>query len=137
MTSFSIFATLIVVIFTRAACGQSCQSFGVDIGNGGTYYINPASTAQFSFQSGFIDCTTSDAPVLQLPDGNTITCSTISEATSDTVTSTWCVMNSALMLIKIVQSTTIKWHLEIMQFSSQTLDSSVYLLSFYSEPLSL
>jgi hypothetical protein len=100
MISFSIFVTVAAVMFTRAVQGQSCQSFGVDIGNGGTYYINPASTAQFSFESGFNYCTTSEAPILQLPDGNTITCSPISEATTGAiVTSTWYVMRSALMLI--------------------------------------
>lgn len=100
MISFSIFVTVAAVMFTRAVHGQSCQSFGVDIGNGGTYYINPASTAQFSFESAFNYCTTSEAPILQLPDGNTITCSSISEATTGAiVTSTWYVMRSALMLI--------------------------------------
>ena len=99
MISFSIFVTLAAVMFTRAARAQSCQSFGVDIGNGGTYYINPASAAPFSFESVFNDCTTSEAPILQLPDGNTITCSSISEATGDIVTSTWYVMRSALILI--------------------------------------
>jgi len=101
MISFSIFVTLAAIIFTHAVHGQSCQSFGVDIGNGGTYYIDPASTAQFSFQSVFDHCTTSEAPILQLPDGNTITCSTISEATAGAiVTSTWYLIRSALMLIQ-------------------------------------
>ena len=58
----------------------------IDIGNGRTYDINPASTAQFSFTSGFSGCT---APVLVLLCGQQFTCSPVVEAAGVPMFSTW------------------------------------------------
>jgi hypothetical protein len=88
IATISVWIFYFLIAFTKDVVGQ-CHSFGIDIGNGGTYYINPASPAQFSFTSGFSGCTAIESPVLQLPDGNTLTCSPVVEGAGVTMFSTW------------------------------------------------
>ena len=84
------FALALLVGLSARVVSAQCQSFGVDIVNGGTYYINPASTASFSFTTGFTGtCTTDDLPLLQLPDGTELICGFINEAANTVATSTW------------------------------------------------
>jgi hypothetical protein len=89
---FSYVSILFAAFFLRGAQAQTCDSAGVDIGNGGTYYINPASGAPFSLQTVFIgagcDPAQSATVQLQLPNGQIINCSPIPE-TSFSQTSTW------------------------------------------------
>jgi hypothetical protein len=84
---------ILVALAGGLVAAQDCTSSGVDIQSGGTYYINPASSAQFSFTSTFAGCTSSDsvAPTLQAPGGETYTCSNVPLSTSDEV-STWYVL---------------------------------------------
>ena len=100
---FSLAIALLVGLCARAVSGQ-CYSEGVDIGNGGTYYINPASTAPFSIISAFVGtCTTSESPILTLPDNTQLTCSLITEATGVLVSTTWYASSSSVLVL-IIQS---------------------------------
>jgi len=86
---FTLALALLAGLCARSVSAQ-CNSFGIDIANGGTYYINPASTAPFTFETGFEGtCTTSDTPILQLPDGTQFTCSLIQEVAGANAITTW------------------------------------------------
>lgn len=71
---------LAAVGFTNAQSNANCQSAGLDIGNGGTYYYNLASLAPFSFNSIFTECFGTTTPILQFPNGAQYTCSSINVA---------------------------------------------------------
>ena len=73
---------------SAATTSYACQSYGVDIGNGGIYYFDPNSQVSFSFTSGFVSCTGTTTPILQVPGGATYTCSTIDVTLGD-VESVW------------------------------------------------
>lgn len=60
---------------SNAQDNANCQSFGVDLANGGTYYFNLASLAPFSFKSDFQQCFGTTTPIIGFPDGAQYTCS--------------------------------------------------------------
>ena len=66
---------LAIAGFAGAQSNANCQSSGVNIGNGGTYYFNLASLAPFSFESSFSQCFGTTTPIIQFPDGTQYTCS--------------------------------------------------------------
>jgi hypothetical protein len=85
----SIWILFSIMTLSRGVNGQECISFGYDVVNSGVYYINPASTAPFSFQSGLNYCTQVEASILQLPGGQQLTCTPVVEAAGVPMTSTW------------------------------------------------
>ncbi|CAI4212267.1 unnamed protein product [Parascedosporium putredinis] len=70
------FAVLFALMAVRVMA--DCVSYGIDYANGGQYYIDASSVQYFSFVSVFQGCTSEAVnPVLQDPNGNNYSCSTI------------------------------------------------------------
>jgi hypothetical protein len=83
----------VLLTLAAAVAAQSCSSSGVDIQDGGTYFIDPSSSASFSFISLFTGsgCSagTNISPVVIDSGGGQHTCSGISESTGIDEESTW------------------------------------------------
>ena len=87
------FTGSLLLMFAVAVAAQSCSSSGVDIQDGGTYFIDTSSSASFSFISLFAGsgCSsgTSISPVVIDAGGTQHSCSSISESTGVDEESTW------------------------------------------------
>jgi hypothetical protein len=81
--SRAVAAATFLLAYVSFASAQ-CVEFGLDVANGGTYFINLASSAPFSFKTGYSGCITeSVSPILTLPGGNQVTCTSISTNSAD------------------------------------------------------
>lgn len=93
------------VLLTLAAsvAAQSCSSSGVDIQDGGTYFIDNSSAASFSFISLFTgsgcSAATSISPILLDTSGVQHSCSSISESTGVDEESAWWSQSHLLLTI--------------------------------------
>jgi hypothetical protein len=79
---------IIVALIAGVVSGQ-CTSSGIDIQDGGTYFIG-SSSASFSFITTFSGCTSSSfIPTLSGPGGVTVSCSALDPSASGQQESTW------------------------------------------------
>lgn len=81
-------AGITVALVAGIVSGQ-CISNGIDIQDGGTYYIG-SSSAAFSFTTTFSGCTaTSFIPTISGPGGVSFSCSALDPSQSGQQESTW------------------------------------------------
>jgi hypothetical protein len=84
----------------RIVLSQTCQSFGVDVTNGGSIFVNTLSNDSFSFVEQFSGCSSDDAQNYLIdPAGDQIQCSdTPMNPVNTSETSTWYVSQISLYL---------------------------------------
>ena len=81
---------VLVAIAPRLVAGPACTPLGVDVQDGGSYYLNPVSGASFSFKSSFTgSCSGSITPTIFSPDGSFYTCGALSLSSTAEQESVW------------------------------------------------
>lgn len=82
---------LLALSLAQTALSQTCESYGLDFQNGGTYFQNSLSTAPFTASQEFSGCQNDTADnVLVDPSGNQYECSQTPLLPSDTPETVTC-----------------------------------------------
>jgi len=81
---------VLVAIAAHVVAAQGCVPSGIDVQDGGNYYMNPSSGASFSFKSSFSgSCSGGITPTLFAPDGTAYTCGSLALSTTSEQESVW------------------------------------------------